>query len=114
MYQITNLTSEADQKFQITLENGGIVDFRLYYYPTQLSWFFDFTYRDYTCNCQRVVLSPNALRHLKNILPFGIAFDSDDQVEPVFYDDFESERVKMYLLNTDEVLEVEQELYNVE
>lgn len=113
MEQIVGITSDYKQKFQFLTPDGSQVDFNLYYYYTQQSWFFDFKYKDYVCNCQKVVLTPNALRHLKNIIPFGIAFYSNDKVEPIFIDDFESDRVQMLILNKDEVEEVELNIYGV-
>lgn len=114
MKQITGLTADYRQNFQFLIDTGEKVDFHLYYYITQQSWFFDFTYKNYTCNCQRVVLTPNALRHLKNIIPFGIAFYSDDKVEPIFVDDFSTNRVQMLILNNDEVKEVELNIYGIQ
>lgn len=113
MNQVTGLTSDYRQSFQILTQDGEIVYFNLYYYMTQQSWFFDFTYKDYTCNCERVVLTPNALRHLKNIIPFGVAFYSNDKVEPIFVDDFETGRVQMLILNNEEVKEVEFNIYGI-
>lgn len=111
MKQILSLTANARQKFQTTLDNGDVVDFSLYYYPTQYSWFFDFTYNDYTSNGNRVVLTPNALRHLKNIIPFGVAFLSEGLVEPFQLTDFSTQRVGMYILTQDEVQEIENTIY---
>ena len=113
MNQVTGLTSDYRQSFQILTQDGEVVYFNLYYYMTQQSWFFDFTYKDYTCNCERVVLTPNALRHLKNIIPFGVAFYSNDKVEPIFVDDFETGRVQMLILNNEEVKEVELNIYGI-
>ena len=114
MEQVTGLTADYKQHFQFLTSTNEQVDFNLYYYITQQSWFFDFIYKDYTCNCQKVVLTPNALRHLKNIIPFGISFYSEDKVEPIFIDDFESGRVKMLILSSDEVKEVETNIYGVQ
>lgn len=111
MKQIVSLTDNARQKFEIPLDNGDIVDFSLYFYPTQYSWFFDFSYKNYTSNGNRVVLTPNALRHLKNIIPFGIAFLADGFVEPFQLTDFSTGRVGMYVLNQDDVLEIESNIY---
>jgi hypothetical protein len=113
MNQVTGLTSDYRQSFQILTQDGEVVYFNLYYYMTQQSWFFDFTYKDYTCNCERVVLTPNALRHLKNIIPFGVAFYSNDKVEPIFVDDFVTGRVQMLILNNEEVKEVELNIYGI-
>ena len=111
MKVINTITADYRQKFKFLTADGEQVNFRLYYYITQQSWFFDFSYKNYTCNCQRVVLTPNALRHLKNIIPFGIAFYSKDKVEPIFIDDFSSGRVQMLILDANEVKEVEMNIY---
>lgn len=112
MELINNLTSSPRQSFQVPIDTGEYVDFNLYYYITQKSWFFDFTYNNYTSNGNRIVLTPNALRHLKNIIPFGIAFMADGKVEPFDLTDFSSGRVGMYILNADEVAEIESTIYN--
>ncbi len=114
MKQINTITSDAVQSFQVPLDDGGTVYFKLYFYITQNSWFFDFTYNDYTCNGSRVVLTPNALRHLKNILPFGIAFLCEKQVEPFKLDDFSTGRITMNILNKEEVQQLEDEVFNIQ
>lgn len=112
MNQVTSLTDSPRQSFQFPINTGDIVNFYLYYYITQKSWFFDFTYKNYTAKGSRVVLTPNALRHLKNIIPFGIAFMAQGNVEPFDLTDFSSGRVGMYILNSEEVQEIESNIYN--
>lgn len=111
MQQISTLTNEPNQRHQLVLENNDTVDFRLYYYPRQQSWYFDFTYKDVLVNGSKVVLSPNTLRNFKNIIPFGIGFDTDSFVEPFQLNDFSSGRIRMYLLSADDVKQIEQEIY---
>lgn len=111
MELINNITDNARQTFTYNVDGGDTVSITLYFYPTQQSWFFDFTYGDYTCNGERVVLTPNALRHLKNIIPFGIAFLSDSYAEPYKVDDFSSGRVNMYMLNQEDVADIESSFY---
>lgn len=113
MQQITSITSEPKQRMTLVLENNETVDFLLYYLPRQQGWFYNFTYNNLTCNGSRVTLSPNALRQFKRIIPFGIAFMTDDLVEPFSIDDFSSGRVSMYVLNDDEVKQIESEVYNL-
>lgn len=111
MKQINNLTNDPRQEFQVFTEDGATLYITLYYYITQKSWYYDFTYGNYTCQGSRVVLTPNSIRHLKNILPFGIAFLTDSKAEPYSLDDFSSGRIKMYILNQDEVREIESTIY---
>lgn len=113
MQEITSITSSPKQKMTLILENNETVDFKLYYLGRQESWFYDFTYNNLTVNCSRVTLTPNALRQFKHIIPFGIGFSSDDFVEPFSIDDFVSGRVKMHVLNSDEVKQVETEIFNL-
>lgn len=111
MYQILNLTNDPSQTFTYQVDGGDELTVKLYYYATQKSWFFDISYGDYTCNGMRVTLSYNALRHLKNIIPFGICFYCDTSVEPFDIDDFATGRVTMNILTQDEVEQIEQEVF---
>ena len=111
MQQITTLTDEPRQRHQLVLDTNETVDFRLYFSARQQAWYFDFTYNDLTCKCSKVVLTPNALRCFRRIIPFGIAFDTDGFVEPFQIDDFSTGRVKMYVLNEEDVQTIEQEIY---
>lgn len=114
MQKITSITSDSKQRMSLTLEdNQGSVDFVLYYLPTQYSWYYDFTYNNYTSNGNKVVLTPNALRHLRKILPFGFMFQAEGNIEPFQQTDFASGRVSMYLLNSDDVLTIEDNIYGL-
>lgn len=112
MQEITTITSNARQRFRLVLENNETADIQLYYYGRMRSWYYNISYNDITINGSKVVLTPNSLRNLKKILPFGIAFTTDGYTEPFAISDFASGRVKMYVLNSDEVEQVEQEIYN--
>lgn len=111
MKTITSLTDEPKQRHQLVLDTNDTVEFRLYFYPTQKSWYFDFLYNNLIVNGSKVVLSPNTLRNFKNIIPFGIGFVTDGFVEPYKLDDFSSGRVKMVLLNKEDVMEVERNIF---
>lgn len=113
MKQVTSFTNASFQRQQIPLDNGETVDFLLYYLPTQYGWYFDFTYNDYISRGNKVVLSPNTLRHLRKILPFGIGFMAQGNVEPYSISDFTTQRVQMFILNIDDVAEIEETIYNV-
>ena len=112
MKQITTLTNAPKQIHSLVLENNETADFYLEYCGRMESWYFSISYNDTVQNCIKVVLTPNALRHLRRIIPFGIAFISESQVEPFRLDDFSAGRVEMYVLNADEVEQIEQEIYN--
>ena len=110
---ITSITSQPKQQFILRLENNESVIFRLYYYSSQKSWYYDIEYKDYINNGNKVVLTMNALRHLKNKLPFGISFVATSNADPFQLNDFINKKVFMILLNKEEVQEIEEIVYNV-
>ena len=110
---ITEFTDNPKQTCTLVLENQETVAFNLYFYETQLSWYFDFTYNDVISNGNKVVLGANILRSFKNIIPFGLAFQANDGVEPFAVDDFTTGRVSVYLLSKADVEAMEANIYNV-
>lgn len=112
MKRITSITSKSKQQMTLALDNNETVDFKLYYFPRQQSWYFDFKYNDLIVNGLKVVISPNATRQFKNIMSFGIAFAASSFIEPFAIDDFETGRVNMYVLTKEDVELAEKEIYN--
>lgn len=110
---ITEFTDNPKQTCTLVLENQETVAFNLYFYETQMSWYFDFTYNDIISNGNKVVLGVNILRNFKNIIPFGLAFQANDGVEPFAIDDFTTGRVTVYLLSKADVEACEANIYNV-
>lgn len=108
MKQITEITSEPKQRFDITTEANEEFEFKLEYSDQQQGWFYSLTFGNLTINGARLTTSPNCLRRFKNMLPFGLSVQTDDFSEPILIDDFETERVKVYLLTLEEVEEIEQ------
>lgn len=113
MQEITSITSSANQRMQLVLENNETVDFHIYYSARMQSWYYDFSYKNLTCNGSKVVLTPNSLRQFRKIIPFGIMFSAESFVEPFQQNDFATGRVVMSVLSADEVIQVERETYNV-
>ena len=112
MQIITSLTEQPKQKFNLKLDNNERATMRLYYYQSQNSWYFDIEYNGRENNGNKVVLTPNALRHLKRLIPFGIGFISESNADPFELDAFTSGRVVMLLLNQDDVNNIEEVIYN--
>ena len=110
---ITEFTDNPTQTCTLVLENQETVEFNLRFYETQLSWYFDFTYNDIISNGNKVVLGANILRSFKNIIPFGLAFQANDGVEPFAVDDFTTNRVVVYLLSKADVEAMENNIFNV-
>jgi len=109
---ITTITDAPKQQHTLVLENNDTVDFYIEYCPRMQSWYYSFNYKNITQNCIKVVLTPNSLRHLRRVIPFGLAFISESQVEPFNQDDFLIGRVQLCVLNEEEVAQIEEEIYN--
>lgn len=112
MQTITSITSSVNQRMQLVLENNETVDFHIYYSARMQSWYYDFSYKNVTCNGSKVVLSPNSIRQFRKILPFGFMFNANSYVQPFKQDDFSSGRVQFSVLNADEVQQIEREVFN--
>ena len=113
MKQITEITSEPKQRFDIITEENQEFEFKLEYSDQQQGWFWSLTYNNLIINGARLVTAPNILRRYKNMLPFGLSIQTEDLSEPILIDDFETERVKVYLLTESEVGEIEQTTFLV-
>lgn len=109
---IRTITAAPKQQHTLVLENNDTADFYLEYCPRMQSWYFNISYGDITQKCIKVVLTPNALRHLRRIIPFGLAFVSEGEVEPFRQDDFSSGRIQLFVLNEEDVAQIEEEIYN--
>lgn len=113
MQVLTTITSSPNQLHTLVLEDNETATFRLYYSPRMEEWFYDISYKDLTINCSKVVLTFNSLRQFKRIIPFGLAFFSDGNIEPFRLDDFETGRVNIGILTANEVKQIEEEVYNL-
>ena len=107
MIQINKLTSDASQTMKLVTEAGEIIAFSLRYRPAIQCWTFDLTWGNYQITGMRFVNAINLLRQWKDIFPFGLMIKSSDILEPQYIDDFTSGRIKVYLLNPSEILQLE-------
>lgn len=113
MKLITSITAEPKQRLVLKLDDNDTAIMHLYYYSSQRSWYFDIEYNGYKNNGNKVVLTPNALRHLRKKLPFGISFLAGSNADPFQLDDFANGTVMMLLLNKEDVQDIEDNIYNV-
>lgn len=112
MKQITEISQDPKQRFNIITEDNQNFELRLEYSDQQQGWFYGITFGDFILNGARLVTGVNILRSYQNIIPFGISILTDDLSEPLFIDDFSTERVEMLLLTQEEVEQVETDFYN--
>lgn len=112
MKQLTEISQDPKQKFDVVTEDNQTFELKLEYSDQQQGWFYSITFGDLTINNARLTTGANILRQYRNILPFGITIATDDLSEPIFIDDFSTERVRLILLTQEEVAQVETDFYN--
>jgi hypothetical protein len=70
-------------------------------------WYYSIVYGNFVLNNRRVVAGINILRAFRNILPFGFACTTTDKYEPIYIDDFKNGRANFYLLDSTDIVSVE-------
>lgn len=107
MRQIDNLSSDADQVLQVTLADGSIVSFEFFYRAAIQRWTCSVARINFEADNLNLCVHPNLLRGYRDRIPFGLAITSNDGADPAFIDDFASGRIKVYVLDFDDVVAVE-------
>jgi hypothetical protein len=113
MYLIGQVTSDAFQQQNLTLQDGSTVLFQMYYRSMQFGWFISrLVYNPvtasygapsnyngpFTINGLRITNSPNMLNQWVNQIPFGLACISPSQREPTQLQDFSTGASNLYIL----------------
>lgn len=106
MNLLSGITDKPKQTTAIALGDGSTATLVLEYRPQQLGWFFNLSRESFALNGCRVAASPNLIRSWRKLLPFGLAVLTSGG-EPLAQDAFASGAAKVYLLDADEVEEVE-------
>lgn len=98
------INDSPKQEFKVNLETGEIVTFYFQYIAIHTSWYLvSFTYNNVIKYInKRIALSFNLLSQFYNTLPFGISCVSNDGIEPIYLDDFVTERVELYVITNAE------------
>jgi hypothetical protein len=107
MKQLEGITAEPRQELSARTDSGEIIEMSLHYAPIIQRWFMNLSCKDFKLNGYKILTGDNILRQYRNVLPFGIMVVCEN-FGPSLIDDFESERVKMYLLSAEEVTQIEQ------
>lgn len=114
MKQITQFTNDFKQILSPTLEDGTVFEFSLNFKQQEEFWMYSIKYKNLIINNCKLVLSSNLLHQWKNILPFGLLCTSTDspgqEVDPFLLNDLSSGRVKIFIMTTAEVTELENQI----
>ena len=111
MQKLTGLTEDSKQNLLFYLENDEVSEIDLEFRDNVRGWFYGIKYNNFVIKNRKLVNSPNIIRQYKNILPFGISAISNDKLDPLFLSDFVNERIQIFILEKNEVLEIETEFF---
>lgn len=109
---IETITADALQEQILPIDGTSQRCFMtLEFKPNQSSWYYSFTFGDFSVSNERLVVSPNLIRQYKNLLPFGLLLYSASGIDPIHQDSFSSGEAVLNILSAAEVAEVETTLY---
>lgn len=111
MTKIDNLTNFADQQSDLILDDGSVASLNMVYNASTERWIANVFYNGKTYNGIGLCDHPNILRQWKNVLPFGLSVATSDQTDPFDINDFSSGRVGMFLLNSADVQQIENDIF---
>lgn len=107
MKLLNKITNKAYQRFFLTGNPGQSITLTMRYMPAQQIWVMDLEQGDFAANGIQIVAAPNCIRNFRNLVQFGIACLTIDGLDPYYIDDFSNQRVGLYLLTADEVVQIE-------
>ena len=109
MIQVTGLKAIPFQTFRIANPNGtGTIIISLSYRPRVQAWFIDVEFGEFILRGTKLVRGLNLLNHYRKNIDFGITISVTDQAEPFLINDFSVERVTMYILDSTDVLRIDE------
>ena len=76
----------------------------LNYNSSRQGWFLDLVSESFKIYGLRITSIPNVLRQWKDILGFGLSVSCENNSEPFFFEDFNTGRAKLYLLEPDDLI----------
>ncbi len=112
MIKVDNLSANANQVSKISLSDGSIVAIFLTYLAAVQRWSMTVEKDSFSVTAINVNHNPNLLRPWKETQKFGIACIALDGVDPVLVDDFASGRASLYILELDDLVLLEREVYS--
>lgn len=73
------------------------------YNTSRQGWFLDLVSENFSIYGIRITTNPNILRQWQKKLGFGIMVSCENNSEPFFWEDFNTGRAKIYLLEPDDL-----------
>jgi hypothetical protein len=109
MAQEIIFNDDVKQEIVLTLDTGDEIKLKIFYKAMfQGFYLISYTYLNIEKYINlRLTLTPfGILNHADTILPFDLICYSNDKIEPVYINDFQTGRVKLILINKEEKQEI--------
>lgn len=107
MLYINKLTTDPQQQILLTGINGLSISMTLRFMPRTQRWIMGLDTGSFSLEGVAVVTAPNILRQWRNQIDFGIACITGSGLDPFTVSDFATQASNLYLLDADDILEVE-------
>lgn len=107
MLYINKITNDPSQQLTLTGISNLTISMTLQFCPRTETWIMGIDDGTNLIEGISVVSSLNILRQWQNIIPYGIACVCASGLDPYRVGDFASQFANLYLLNSDDVIEIE-------
>lgn len=105
MIKIINITNDPIQRHTIATDARDVI-LRLYFIATVQSWFIDVQYGDLAVYGVRLVIGARHLPSAGMPLDFIVGDNLNLGIDPFSIDDFQNERVSLYMLEASDMEEI--------
>ena len=106
MIQISSLTADAKQQFNMVVPGYDNAIMYMEYKPQQNGWFLSISWGTFACNNERMSTGLNLLRQWKNIIPFGLLISTSGVGDPIFINSWVTSH-NLYSLDIHDMAEIE-------
>lgn len=100
---------DVKQELNFTLDNGELIKLKIFYIAIlQGFYLISYTYKNVEKNVNlRICINPfGILSQFDNILPFDLICLSVDKIDPVYLNDFSTNRCQLFIVNQAEKKEL--------
>lgn len=115
LYLRNIFNANPKQQKTILLDNNNTFTFNIYYRSLTSGWYYDLSYSvsNFNVKGHKITNSLNLLDPFRERLNFGLSFKVEDKGEIWYLNDFETERVKVYLLNATDLANIKTEFNKI-
>lgn len=111
MLYINKISNDPVQQLTLTGIPSVQITVILQFLPRIQQWVMDVSYGSFQAQGISVVAGLNIMRQWRNIIPFGISCVCPDGLDPYQISDFSDQRATLFLLDADDVAQIEEDWF---